>query len=87
MTEADLTPTIITSGSASDSDCDTSTGNSSENENEDTYTEASSDNLSSDPESNAKTKVCRSSTMKTKSKLINWIKLSSRRTDQRSKGH
>ena len=83
MAEADLSPTTFTSRSASDPDYDISTEDSSENENENIYTEASSDNSSSDPESNAKTEVRRSSTMpKTKPKPINWIKLSSRRTDQ-----
>ena len=73
MAETDLSPTTFTSRSASDPDCDISTEDSSENENENTYTEASSDNLSSDPEtkSDAKTEVRRSSTMpKTKPKLI-----------------
>ena len=86
MAEADLSPTTFTSRSASVPDCDISTEDSSENESENTYTEASSDNSSSDPEteSNAKTEVRRSSTMpKDKAKAdLNWIKLSSRRTDQ-----
>ena len=70
MAEADLSPTTFTS---SDPGYDISTEDSSENENENTYTEASSDNSSSDPEteSNAKSEVCRSSTIpKTKPKPI-----------------
>ena len=57
MAEADLSPTIFTSRSASDLHCDISTEDFSENENENTYTEASSKNSSSDleTESNAKT--------------------------------
>ena len=73
MAEADLSPTTFTSRSAIDPDYDISTEDSSENENENTYTEASSDKLSSDPEteSNAKFEVHRSSTMlKTKPKPI-----------------
>ena len=80
-----MSPTTFTSSPASDLDYDISTENSSENENENAYTEASSDKSSSDPEteSNTKTKVRRSSTMlKTNPKPINWIKLSSPRTDQ-----
>ena len=68
-----MSPTTITSRSASDPDYDISTEDSSENENANTYTEACSDNLSSDPEteSSAKSEVRRSSTMpKTKPKLI-----------------
>ena len=51
------------------------------NENENTYTEASTDNSSSnqETESNAKSEDRRSSTAKAD---LNWIKLSSRRTDQ-----
>ena len=56
MVEADLSPTTFTSRSASDTDYDISTGDSSENENESTYTEASSDNWSSDPETESNTK-------------------------------
>ena len=87
MAEADLSPTTFTSRPACDPDYDVSTEDPSGNENENTYSEASIDNSSSDPEteSNAKTEVRRSSTMpKTKPKPIdlNWIKLSSRRTDQ-----
>ena len=52
MAEADLSPTTFTSRSASDPGYDISTEDSSENENENTYTEASSDNSSSDPETN-----------------------------------
>ena len=74
MAEADLSPTSFTSRSASDPDYDISTGDSFENENENIYTEASSDNSSSDPEteSSAKSEVRRSSTMPnwTKSKPI-----------------
>ena len=86
MAEADLSPTF-TSRSASDPDYDISTEDSSENENKNTYTEASSDNSSSDPEteSNAKTEVGRNSTMPNPKPLkadLNWIKLSSPRTDQ-----
>ena len=78
MAEADLSQTTFTSTSASDPDYDISTEDSSENENENTYTEASSDNSSSDleTESNAKSEV-----RKAKADL-NWIKFSSRRTDQ-----
>ena len=56
MAEADLSPTTLTSRSASDPDYDISTEDSSENENENTYTETSIDNSPSDPEteSNAK---------------------------------
>ena len=65
MAEADLSPTTFTSRSASDPDYDISTEDSSEYEKENTYTEASSDNSSSDPEteSYAKSEVRRSSTM------------------------
>ena len=65
MAEVDLSPTTFTSRSASDPNYDISTEDSYENENENTYTEASSDNSSSDPEtvSNAKSDVRRSSTM------------------------
>ena len=50
MAEADFSPTTFTSRSASDPDYDNSTENSYENENQNTYTEASIDNSSSDPE-------------------------------------
>ena len=49
MAAADLSPTTITSGSASDPDYDISTEDSSENENKNTYTEASSANFISRP--------------------------------------
>ena len=65
-----------------------STEDSSINENGNTFTETTIENSSSDPESNAKTKVCRSSTMpKTKPKPINWIKLLKIIYKQRSNGH
>ena len=73
MAEADLSPTTFTSRSASDPGYDISTEDFSEYENENTYTEASSDNSSSDPEteSSAKSEVRRSSTMpKTNPKSI-----------------
>ena len=78
MAEADFSQTTFTSRSASDTDYDISTEDSSEIENENTYTEASSDNSSSDPEtkSNAKSEVRKAKTD------LNWIKFSSRRTDQ-----
>ena len=86
MAEADLSPTTFTSRSASDPDYDISTEDSSENENENTYTEASSDKSSSDPEteSNAKSEVPQElDDAKDKAKAdLNWIKISSRRTDQ-----
>ena len=91
MAEADLSPTTfrITSRSTSDPDYDISTEDSSENENENTYTEASSDNSSSDPETESNAKSVQSpqefddAKVKDKAKAdLNWIKLSSRRTDQ-----
>ena len=65
MAEADLLPTAFTSRSASDPDYDISTEDSSENKNKITYTEASSDNSSSDPEteSSVKSEVRWSSTV------------------------
>ena len=85
MAEEDLSPTTFTSRSASDPDYDISTDDSSENENENTYTEASSDNSSSDPEteSNADWSPQEFDDAKAKAKAdLNWIKLSSPRTDQ-----
>ena len=86
MAEADLSPTIFTSRSASDPECGFSTEDSSENENENTYTEASSDNSSSDPETESNAKDCSPQEFdvgKDKAKAdLSWIKLSSPRTDQ-----
>ena len=86
MAEADLSPTTFTSRSASDPDYDISTEDSSENENENTYTEASSDKSSSDPRNRKQCKAWSPQEFddaKDKAKAdLNWIKISSRRTDQ-----
>ena len=89
MAEADLSPTTLTSRSASDPDYDISTEDSSENENENTYTETSIDNSPSDPETESNAKSVQSpqefndAKVKDKAKAdLNWMKLSSRRTDQ-----
>ena len=72
-----------------DYDISTEDSSENENENENTYTEASSDNSSSDPETESNAKSVQSlqefddAKVKDKTKAdLNWIKLSSRRTDQ-----
>ena len=81
MAEADFSPTTFTSRSASDPDYDNSTENSYENENQNTYTEASIDNSSSDPETENNTDWSPQEFDDAKDDL-KWIKVSSRRTDQ-----
>ena len=78
MAEADFSPTTLTSGSASDSDYDISLRIPLKMKTK-IYTLKLPVIIIIRPESSAKPKVCRSSTM---SKPINWIKMSSRRTDQ-----
>ena len=73
-----MSPTTFTSRSASEPDYDISTEDSSENENENTYTEASSDHQTQKQKAMQRLKFD-----DTKAKAdLNWIKLSSPRTDQ-----
>ena len=78
MAEADLSPTTFTSSSASDSDYDISLRIPLKMKTK-IHTLKLPVIIIIRPESSAKPKVCRSSTM---SKPINWVKLSSHRIDQ-----